>query len=189
MKNILKILMFLIYLVFLFSLNNIFSIVVLLILNIIVMVVFYKKIQITLNNIIWTIIFAILTILINSAISGIIYGLVIGTRLLIAYMSTYIFMNMMSIKEIVNAIEIMMYPFRIFKIDTKQISLIILIALNILPNMKHEIKQKMYAISSKGFGKNSIKGIFLAKSMLISILVKTNEMEQALIAKGYENEN
>ena len=77
---------------------------------------------------------------------------------------------------------------KIFKIDNKKIGLIIFIALSIIPNVLNELQYKKYSIKSKSININ-LKNLFLiVKSVLVSMLIKVNEYENALVSKGYSGE-
>ena len=92
---------------------------------------------------------------------------------------------MTSVLEIANTIQMIFSPLKIFKIDTSSISLIISIALCMIPILQQEINAVRNAIKAKG-AKIKITNITLVlKPILISMLQRTGEIEKALIAKGF----
>lgn len=188
MKNVFKILFFLFYLILIFYINSFLVLIYLLFIKLILIDIFNLEFNVYLKRIFILIPFIIFTTIINTIFSGYIYGIFIGIRLITAYTITYIFIKNITINQLINAIEKILYPLKIFKIDIEQITLIISIAISILPNMMNEITQKCYSANSKAFKINFFNITFILKPIFISILMKTNEFENALIAKGYNNE-
>ena len=77
-------------------------------------------------------------------------------------------------------------PLKIFKVDSRKAGLVVGIAVSMIPVLKDEIEQKIYALNSKGykFKLNELDIIF--KPIFISILRRTGEIEKNLISKGYQ---
>ena len=65
-------------------------------------------------------------------------GIVLGIRILIAYNFTYIFSSTFDILEFAQTIELILKPLYFLKINVKDISLIISIALCMIPILKEE---------------------------------------------------
>ena len=74
---------------------------------------------------------------------------------------------------------------KFFRIDYKQITLIIFIAISIIPNILNDLQQKIYSINSKSISATPKSFFFIIKSILVSMIMKINELEKALISKGY----
>ena len=92
--------------------------------------------------------------------------------------------------EFAELIEKIVYPHKIFKINPKDVSLMVTIALSFIPIMKDEIRQIKNVLNAKGIypsNTNLIKNASLIfKPFFISILQRTNEIEMSLKAKGYQ---
>ena len=103
-------------------------------------------------------------------------------RILIAYNFTYIFSATFDILEFSRTVEIILNP----KINVKDISLIISIALCMIPILSKELEQTKNSLKSKGY-KFKLNNLDLyIKPIMISILKKTDELEKTLIVKGYQ---
>lgn len=187
MKNIMKFLIILFYLISIFYINNIFILLILIFVNFLFMILYKLAIINFFKSIIVLIPFVLFTIFINCFIVNYEYALFIGIRLLLSYMISYIFIKILTIKELVNVIEKVLSPLRLFRIDYKQITLIIFIAISIVPNILSELQQKIYSIKSKSIRISPKNFLLIIKSILLSMILKINEFENALISKGYSN--
>lgn len=106
--------------------------------------------------------------------------------MLIAYQFTCIFSDTFDILEFAQTIEIMLKPLKIFKINIKDISLIISISLCMVPLLKEELEQTKNSMISKGY-KLKINNLDLyVKPIMISILKRVDELEKILIVKEYQ---
>ena len=113
-------------------------------------------------------------------------GIVLGIRIMIAYNFTYIFSTTFDILEFARTIEILLNPLFIFKINVKDISLIISIALCMIPILSKELEQTKDSLKSRGY-KFKLNNLDLyIKPIMISILKKTDELEKTLIVKAYK---
>ncbi|MBP3502927.1 MAG: hypothetical protein J6K42_05600 [Clostridia bacterium] len=188
MKNILKFLILIFYLISIFYINNIIVLIMLILMNLLIMI--FNKISLKgfFKNIALLLPFVIFTVLINCFIIDYKYAVFIGIRLILAYMISYLLSKMLTIKDVAIVIQRLLIPLKIFKIDNKKIGLIIFIALSIIPNVLNELQQRKYSIKSKSTNIN-LKNLFLiVKSVLVSMLIKVNEYENALVSKGYSGE-
>lgn len=105
---------------------------------------------------------------------------------MIAYNFTYIFSTTFDILEFARTIEILLNPLFIFKINVKDISLIISIALCMIPILSKELEQTKDSLKSRGY-KFKLNNLDLyIKPIMISILKKTDELEKTLIVKAYK---
>lgn len=185
MKSIIKFLILIFYLISIFYINHIIVLIMLILMNLLIMI--FNKISLKgfFKNITLLLPFVIFTVLINCFIIDYKYALFIGIRLILAYMISYLLSRALTIKEVAMVIQRLLIPLKIFKIDNKKIGLIIFIALSIIPNILNEMQQKKYSIKSKSIN-IKLKNIFLiVKSVLVSMLIKVNEYENAIVSKGY----
>ena len=124
--------------------------------------------------------------IINIILGNIEDGIVLGIRIMIAYNFTYIFSTTFDILEFARTIEILLNPLFIFKINVKDISLIISIALCMIPILSKELEQTKDSLKSRGY-KFKLNNLDLyIKPIMISILKKTDELEKTLIVKAYK---
>lgn len=187
MKNIIKFLIMLFYLISIFYINNIFILIILIFVNFSIMILFKITIIDFFKSIIILIPFIFFTVLINYFIVNYEYALFIGIRLLMSYMISYIFIKILTIKELVNVIDKFLSPLKLFRIDYKKITLIIFIAISIVPNILNELQQKIYSLKSKLIKISPKNFLLIIKSILLSMILKVNEFENALMSKGYSD--
>ena len=185
MKNIVKFVLFLIYTIGIFFISSPIVLCALFLFNIImafILKIDFKKMG---NNLLILLPFILFTIFINILFESIYFGVLIGIRLIICYNITYIFSKIFTIMEFAYTIEKMCLPFKIFKVDTKNIGIIISISICMIPVFKNQMQDLIKAMKSKG-QKFNIKNIsVLMKPVLIHVLQKTTQIEKTLISEGY----
>ena len=186
MKNILKFSFFLMYLIVIFWIKNWGIFLLLFLFNYGWMKISNIFIKNFLKNLRFLLPFVLFTGLLNSIFDDLKTGILMMIRLLLAYQITYIFSKSMTTLEFAKVIENLMFPFKIFKIDTENIGLMIQISLCVIPILKSEIEQKKYALKAKGLQLKWNNMLIIMRPLLISILRRTNEMEKSLKARAYE---
>lgn len=189
MKSTIKLLILLTYTIAVFFIENYIALSIIAILNIILMILFKVPKLKALKNIYFLSFFIIFTAIINFLVSDINTAILIAVRLILVCNFTYTFKTIFSPMELAKAIEILLFPLKIFGINPKDISLIINIALTFIPILSNEFTQIKYALKSRGIemsGINKIKSIkYMMKPLLYGIFRRTNEVEYALKSKGY----
>lgn len=99
-------------------------------------------------------------------------------RILIAYNFTYIFSVTFDILEFSRTVEIILNPLFFFKINVKDISLIISIALCMIPILSKELEKTKNSLKSKGY-KFKLNNLDLyIKPIMISILKKQMNLKK-----------
>ncbi len=186
MKGI-RIIFILVYLIIIFFINNIYFLLTLITINLLYFIIHKICIIEYIKSFITLLPFIIITLLINFFIINLDYAILITTRFCLGYMISYAFLKSITVKEISVVIEKILSFLRIFKVDYKNIALIIYIALSIVPYILTELQQKKYYIKSKTVKITASKILIIFKSMLSSAILKVNEYEKALIAKGYND--
>ena len=106
-------------------------------------------------------------------------------RFIIACNSTYIFSKSISVVEISEVIEKLLSPIKLFKINTSSIGLLISMGISFIPILKDEIIELKQILISKGYNMKINNIHLFVRPLIISILKRTNEIEKAIIAKGY----
>lgn len=186
MRNVFKLIFFVIYTIVIFSLKDYRMFTIYILINFLVSKVFGVKFLGFLKNIKMIIILICFTTIINTVLKNIEEGIILGIRILIAYNFTYIFSTSFDISELAHTIEIILKPLYILKINVKDISMIISIALCMVPILSEELEQTKNSLEAKGY-KFKINSLNLyIKPIMISILKRTDEIEKTLIAKGYQ---
>lgn len=185
MKNVFKLLFFITYIIIIFSIKKLDILAICILGNFIISKIFNIKFWGFLENIKMLILLVIFTTIINMIFGSIEDGIVLGIRILIAYNFTYIFSSTFDIMEFTQTIELILKPLYFFKINVKDISLIISIALCMIPILKEELEQTKNSLKSKGY-KFKLSNLDLyIKPIMISILKRTDKLEKTLIVKGY----
>lgn len=185
MKNILKFIIFIIYTISIFFIDNSIILGCMFLFNFTISLLLKINLKGMFYNLKILLPFIIFTSVINIVFASLYEGIIIGIRIIICYITTYIFSKTLTVFEISDTIEKLCYPLKIFRIDTNNIGIMVSISICMIPVLKNEIHTLMQAMKSKGklVKVNSI--IIVMKAILISILRKTNHMEKTLIAKGY----
>ena len=190
MKNLIKFTLFLIYTVGIFFIKNYIILGIIAIFNISIMLTIKINIKTAINNLIKLLPFILFTIVINILFADLNFGILIGIRLILVCNLSYIFSKTMTYTEFGDVIEKLMYPFKIFGVNPKEVSLVITIALSFMPIMKNEFEQMKNVLKVKGIKPtnfNLLKNLSLIfKPFFVSVLQRLNEIEMSLKAKGWQ---
>lgn len=183
MKKTIKFILYILIVLILCYIKNLNILIILMLLNMIMCL--YKKVNIKKIELISILLLLFLTMLINSYYEGKKYAFLLTLRLINIYQITKIYSKSVNAIEIAKIVETLLTPLKIFKINTENIGIIIAIAITVMPILLSEINQKISNMNSKGM-RFEIKSISIFfKSILISILIRCNEMEKSLIASGW----
>lgn len=111
-------------------------------------------------------------------------------RLFLAINFTYTISVLLPISKISEGFYYLFYPLKLFKINIKNISLIISISLAFIPILINEAKDIKNSLINKGFNFN-IKNVITKPHIFLityfnNIFDRIDELEKALIIKGYE---
>ncbi len=189
MKNIIKFLVFICYSILIFFINNYIVLGIITIINAILIVILKLNFKDVIKKLLKLFVFIGFTIIINIIVESIDYAILIAIKLLLICNITYIFSKTITYMEFAEVIEKIFYPLKIFKIDSKNVGLIICISIAFIPILQKELEELKNALKIKGFKINLInilKNInIISKPFFISILRKVNELENSLAIKGY----
>lgn len=185
MKNILKFIIFIIYTICIFFIKDRFTLVCLFIINVLLGILIKINFKKMLNDFLFFLPFIIITVIFNIIFENLQYGALIGARLIICYNITYSFSKTFTIMEFAETIEKLCYPLKFLKINPRDVGIIVSISLCMISVFKNEIQETIKAMKSKGKKIRIRQIVLIMKPIVISLLKKTNEMEKALISKGY----
>lgn len=190
MKNLIKFILFLIYTVGIFFIDNYIAILGIILINILLMLIAKINIKNAVKNLINLLPFIMLTSAINILLVDLNFALLIGIRLLIVCNVTYTFSKTISFIEFSKVIEKIVYPLKIFKINQRDVGIVVTIALSFLPIIKSELQETRRILEVKGVRNSNInllKNInIIFKPFFVSILQRLNEIELTLKVKGYQ---
>ena len=113
-------------------------------------------------------------------------ALYLGIRLILICNITQCYKKAVSTTELANAIEILFSPLRIFKIEGRDIGLMVCIGLAFLPVLRRDFSAIRAALRSKGMKLTSRSLKYLLKPFFIGILRRTDEISRSIRAKAYE---
>lgn len=126
---------------------------------------------------------------INMIISGINFGALIGIRLILVCNMTYIFAKKMTPHKLQYVIEVLLKPLKIFKIDSREIGIIVCIGTTFIPIIQREIQEIKYALKAKGYEINFRNVIrkpnYILVPLITMVIKKINDIEASLLSKGY----
>lgn len=190
MKDLLKLLLFILYTLSIFIVKNPIWIVISMIINLISMYIFKVNIKKAIIGLLKISILIIVTVIFNILLVNIETAISIGIKLLLVYNITYTFSNILTYTSLANAIEILMYPIKIFGVNPKDIGLLVCMAIAFIPILSDEINQIKNVLIVKGFDlrfSNIIKNLnLILKPFFISLLQRVSELEISLKSKAYQ---
>ena len=184
-KNILKFIFFDMFILSIFFINNYLVFFLIFLFNFIIQKILKINFKQSIGHLTYILPIIIFTFIINSLISNVKYAFLIMTRFIIACYSTYIFSKCISVIEIIEVIEKILSPLKLFRINTSSVGLLISIGISFIPIMKDEIVELKQILTSKGYIMKINNIHIFIRPLIISILKRTNEIEKAIIAKGY----
>ncbi len=185
MKKVIKFIIFIIFTILIFIIKDLKILAIIFLLNIILIEIMKININEMLYKLKKYLPFIIFTIIINIIFDSFYGGILIGIKIYICYNATYIYSKTVTLTEISETIQIICYPLKIFKINIKDIGIMISVAICMIPILKNEISTVIYSLKAKGKKINMKSIVIIIKPILISTLKRTNEIEKTLIAKAY----
>jgi energy-coupling factor transporter transmembrane protein EcfT len=192
MKNVLKIIAFIIYTVLLFLIKDIWLIFGAIIFQIALTLICHISINQSIKTLIKLMPFILFTVLINLCVMETIEAILIGIKLIIVCNMTYIYGSTTTAREIAISIEKLLFPLTLFKVNTRNIGIMICIAITFIPIINKEIENIQYSLTAKGFNMSfwsKIRHInYIMVPLFYGLIRKVGNMEEALIAKGYMGE-
>lgn len=186
MKNVIKVILFLAYTVSIFMIkHDIFTVIVIGI-NLILTIAFKISIKEEVGNILGIIAFVILTITINAIAVNPETGIRIGIKLILVCNITYIFSKKTSYMDLAEALEKIFSLLRFIKVNPRNISIMICIAIAFIPTIKKQIKQVTDSLKAKGVKMNMKNWRLIFEPVTISLLKRVDEIENSLKSKAYQ---
>jgi energy-coupling factor transporter transmembrane protein EcfT len=149
---------------------------------------FVKKINITsaLYSLLKMSPIILLTFIFNCIFDNFINAIFIAIKLSLVCNITFIYKETFGTIKIIEAISNIFSPLKIIGISSKDISLIINIAITFIPNFLSEYKQLNLSLKQKGAKSYSFSNLkTTSKLLLISAFKKTQALELTLKSKAY----
>lgn len=181
--------LFIIYASLIFFIKDYYELAIIFAINLMLMIILKINAKNALKFCVKLLPFIIFTIVINLILSNIEFAILVGIRLILVGNITYIFSKKMTPRKLQMAIEKICIPLKIFKVNNKEIGIIVSTSIAFIPIIKKEMQDLKYSLKSKGF-KMNFKNIITKPNYILmvaitNIIKRTVEIEQCMISKGY----
>ena len=190
MKNLIIFILFLLYTIGIFFIENYIILGCLFLFNLSIAIVLKINLFQMLKYLLKLLPLIIFTSIINLLFADLKFSILIGIRLILVCNTSYIYSKTISYIEFSEIIEKIVFPLKIFRVNPKDIGIIITIGISFIPIMKDEIYTMKNVLKVKGIKPTNfsiIKNLNLIfKPFFISIFQRINEIEMSLKAKGYQ---
>ena len=187
---ILFLLLFIAYSFCVFLMSNIYVLIAFSVFNLIMLFVFRINALKTLKNLYKISFFALFVFLFNLIFDSLAASAIVGWKILIVTNFTFIFSNIFSPVQIANGISQLLFPLKLFKVNTDNLVIIIVVALNFVPILANEIKTLKENLKARNVRFN-LKTLFTKSHIILTlyfagILKRAEELESVLIARNYQ---
>ena len=189
MIDILKFILFLTYTISVFFINTYYGLLLVSVINLILIILLKLKFKKAITNILEIMPFIILTAIINLLFKDIQGAILVFIRLILVCNMTFIFSKIITTTKLTIVLEKIFTPLKLFKINPKDISIIVAISIAFIPILKNEIMQIKYSLKSKGM-KTDVLYILknlniIFKPLFVSIIQRIGDIEASLKSKSY----
>lgn len=182
--NILKMLLFLMYVSSIFWMDA-YGLIIVFVINLVIALKVKLNFYNMLRNIGKVAIFILITVGLNLFFISYWEAILVGIRIILVCNITYIYSQITTANSIAESIEIIFSPLKKIGINTEGVSLIVSIAIAFLPILKNQILQLRLTLKAKGIKINIHNTTFILGQVIASIFKRTDEIEMAILAKGY----
>lgn len=185
MKNVIIFLGFILYATLIFFINcNILLGMVLLINFLLLLICKIKPID-AIENIGKLLPFILLTVVINCILANYQYAFLIAIKLILVCNITYIYAQIITVRNLANTIKNLCMPLKLVKVDLEDIELLVCISLSMIPILRQEYGQLKEACLAKGMKMNIKNMKPVLTKLMISVMKRVNRIEESMIEKGY----
>jgi energy-coupling factor transport system permease protein len=129
--------------------------------------------------------FILLAALINLAAAGGRDAALVALRLVLVCNGTQLFRRVVNSTQLAGAIETLCRPLKIFKVDPRDISLMVCVGIAFIPVLRRDFNQINHALRAKAMPLRAGNVKYLLKPFLYGILRRADEISGALNAKAY----
>lgn len=189
-NSTIKLILIIIISIYIFTVKNYFTLNIIFGISIVLLLMSKIKIINYIKGIRNSIYFVVITFVINLFFSDVIYSLMISYRILIMLIFTLTLTLTTKPMDIVYGITNLLYPLKLFGVNTKDISLMVGIGISFMPILRNEYVTIKQAQTAKGYYPQIRKikqyCVCIFVPYLINCFKRVDEMSVALQAKGYE---
>ena len=90
---------------------------------------------------------------------------------------------------IATTIKALCYPLKIFKVDTEDIRIMVCISLSMMPILKKDLIEVKEACKAKNITFNIKNTKIILARFFLALISRVGQIEESLIAKGYDSQN
>ncbi|MCI9246372.1 MAG: hypothetical protein HFJ30_04515 [Clostridia bacterium] len=185
MKNIITFILFLLYATAIFFIPNNIFLLCPFVINMILWLITKSNMKKTITNLFKIAPFVLLTFLINCWLDTYINALWMAVKLLLVCNITFIYSQTTTTAQVAKTVKKLCTPLKVFKINPEIVEVLVAIALSILPIMRKEYIEVKEACKAKNIPINLKNSKIILSRMLTSYLKRVDEIDEALIEKGY----
>ena len=184
------ILFFIAYSLCVFLIPNIYILLGFATFNLLMLIIFRVNIIKTLKNLYKILFFAAFVFLFNLIFDSVLSSLIVGFKILIVTNFAFIFSYIFSRTQIATGIGQLLYPLKLFKINTDNLVIVIVIALNFIPILAEEIKTLKCNLKIRNI-KLNLKTLFTKSHIILTmffagLLKKADDLETVLLTRNYQ---
>lgn len=184
MKDIIKFVIFIIYCTYIFFFPNNNLILIFILINILAMILTRKHIKSIICSTLKILPFVILTFVFNCILDEFKNAIWISIKLLIVCNITMTYSKTTTVMGVAETIKALCIPLTLFKINTDEIKMIVCISLSMIPILKKDLTEMKEACRAKGIKINVKNMKTILSKFCLSMLIRVNQLDEALIAKG-----
>jgi energy-coupling factor transport system permease protein len=129
--------------------------------------------------------FVLFAAAVNLALGFVEDAIYLTLRLILICNITQCYKKAVSTEDLANAVEILFAPLKVFKIEGKDVGLMVCISLAFIPVIRRDFNQIRIALRARGMHFTAANMKYLLKPFFIGILQRTEEIAKALRTKGY----
>ncbi|MDR2658738.1 MAG: energy-coupling factor transporter transmembrane protein EcfT [Spirochaetaceae bacterium] len=185
MKNLLKVLLLACYALGVFFVSNPLALCAFALFNIFMMIFTRLSIKRAVLYMRGIAPFIILAGLINLIAGDWREAVLVIVRLVFVCNITQSFRKLIDSMQLANAIETFCRPLRIFKIEPRDVGLMVCICVAFIPVLQREFNQIKCGLQAKGMRVKPLNMKYIIKPFLYGIFKRTDEISNALRAKAY----
>lgn len=97
-------------------------------------------------------------------------------------------LELLRLDGIAKTVKLLCTPLKAFKINTEEIEVLVCISLSMIPIMKREYGELKEACKAKDIKMNTKNMKIIVSKLLLSFIKRVNQIDEALIEKGYDYE-
>lgn len=185
MKNVITFILFLLYATAIFLIPNHIFLLCPFIINIVLWIATKSNVKKTVRNLLKIFPFVLLTFLINCWLDNYMNAVWMAAKLLLVCNVTFIYSQTTTVAKVAKTTKTLCTPLKVLGINPEIIEVLVAIALSTLPIMKREYIELREACKAKNIPINLKNSKTILSRMITSYLKRIDEIDEALIEKGY----